>query len=269
MRGAILALAMTALPGAGWACIVPVHTQGEMPETIVEHGGTGIYRAWFDGPTTRYAHGVLGDAIEATELWAEAPTAANSCSVLNVRLDEAHVFEDVAPRLLDLDGDGAAELIVVRSHRDLGAQLAIYGDAGDGAGLALIAATPYIGRSNRWLAPIGAADLDGDGMIEIAYIDRPHLARTLRVWRYVPGGLAGQGHLAEVASAGGLTNHRIGDPTIPGGIRDCGQGPEMVTADAGWSRVIATRLLPDGGLAALDIGPWTAGALNAALACPD
>jgi hypothetical protein len=47
----------------------------------------------------------------------------------------------------------------------------------------LLAATPHIGSANRWLAPIGAADLDGDGRVEIAYVDRPHLARTLRIWR--------------------------------------------------------------------------------------
>ena len=43
-----------------------------------------------------------------------------------------------------------------------GARLAIYDETG------LVSATPYIGRSNRWLAPLGAGDLDGDGNIELA-----------------------------------------------------------------------------------------------------
>jgi hypothetical protein len=47
-------------------------------------------------------------------------------------LPETEVFEDLAPRLADLDGDGKAEIIVVQSHRDLGARLAVYGLTPDG-----------------------------------------------------------------------------------------------------------------------------------------
>ena len=70
--------------------------------------------------------------------------------------------------------------------------------------------------------------------MEIAYVDRPHLAKVLRIWRHEGGGLR---HVTDVP---GLTNHRIGWDRIPGGIRDCGRGPEMITADGGWRRVIAT-----------------------------
>jgi hypothetical protein len=257
-RGAGLLLGLW-LAGAGGAlACTPPHQTTAMPETVSAVSAAGV-RAWYDGPTTRYPHGVLGDTVEGTEL--HVMTSASPCSIMSVTLPETLVFEDTMPRLADLDGDGQPEIIVVQSHRDLGAQLAVYAPAADGASLDLIAATPFIGRRNRWLAPIGAGDLDGDGRVEIAYIDRPHLARTLRVWRYEGG------QLTEIASADGLTNHRIGDPTIPGGLRDCGDGPEMITADAGWSRVIATRLGPDGRLTSRDLGPWWPGALNAALSC--
>lgn len=266
LRGALLGLGLALAPAVSLACTVAPHTMTEMPESVVEHDGTGIYRAWFDGPTTRYAHGVLGDEIEASELWVSSPTAANSCGVLTVRLDDAHVFEDLAPRLRDLDGDGAAEVIVVRSHRDQGAQLAIYGDAGDGESLALIAATPYIGRRNRWLAPIGVADLNGDGLQDIAYIDRPHLARTLRIWTYRPDGQGG-GDLTEIAAASGVTNHRIGEDFITGGIRHCGDGPEIVTANADWTQVIVTVLAADGGLTARAVAPFSGDAIRNELGC--
>ncbi len=133
-----------------------------------------ITSATYTEPTTRYAHGVLGDAIEygAIEL------VLDTGSKLILRLPEERVFEDLEPRVQDLDGDGSAELIVIESHRDLGARLAVYDAQG------FVAATPYIGRSNRWLAPLGAADLDEDGAMELAYIDRPHLAKTLRIWRF-------------------------------------------------------------------------------------
>jgi VCBS repeat protein len=266
----IMAMAVAALfAGRAQACIAPPHLLTAMPETAVveEFDGTraGIWGAWFDGPTERYGHGVLGDGIEATILSAYSAFSANLCQTVSVVLDRDHVFEDVAPRLADLDGDGVNEIIVVRSHRRLGAQLAIYGDARDGSSLRLIATTPYIGQANRWLAPIGAADLDGDGRVEIAYIDRPHLARILRIWRFVPDGQGG-GELEELASMGGLTNHRIGEDFISGGIRDCGQGPEMITATTDWSRLIASRF--DGQqITTRDLGPYSAAALQAAQAC--
>lgn len=117
-------------------------------------------------PTTRYAHGVLGDAIEYGAL--KIVTASMSKTF---RLPETRVFEDLAPRLVDVDLDGDNEVVVIESSLTQGARLSIYDEDG------FVAATPYIGRSNRWLAPLGAADLDGDGAIELAYIDRPHLAK--------------------------------------------------------------------------------------------
>lgn len=238
-----------------------------MPESLSNqwpgHGGS---LAWYDGPTTRYAHGVLGDTIEATRLHAYSEAAQTPCGDHSFTLPAELVFEDTAPRLADVDGDGMPEIIVVQSHRRLGAQLAIYRVANDGIGIDQIAATPFIGRSNRWLAPIGIADLDGNGMMEIAYIDRPHLARTLRVWRYVPGGLSGHDQFIEIATLEGLTNHRIGEDFITGGIRECGDSVEIITANADWTRVIATRL-SNGILVARDIGPFSASAIDAALTC--
>ena len=83
----------------------------------------------------------------------------------------------------------------------------------EGGDLRLVAATPNIGQRNRWLAPVAAADLDGDGATEIAYVDRPHLARRLRIWRFEGGSLT------EIAALPGLTNHRIGEAFITGGLR--------------------------------------------------
>ncbi len=220
----------------------------------------GPVSAWYEDPTTRYPHGVLGDTVEAGTLAVQLP-ASPDCVTVRLSLPQDEVFEDLAPRLADLDGDGNAEIIVVQSHRARGARLAVYGIEGET--LRLRAATPHIGRPNRWLAPVGAADLDGDGATEIAYVDRPHLARILRVWRYRDGALT------EIAAASGLTNHRIGEAFISGGIRDCGAGPEIVTANADWSRVMATRLAPDATLRARGLGPNTGPALDAALACRD
>lgn len=202
--------------------------------------GAEIISARYIDPTTRYAHGVLGDAIEYGTLELELRNGETR----RLRLPETRVFEDLAPRLVDIDFDGTSEVVVVESHQARGARLAVY-DAGG-----LIAATPYIGQSFRWLAPVGVGDLDGDGLVEIAYIDRPHLARVLRVWRFDAG------MLVPIAKIDGLTNHRIGDDFITGGLRECGQGPELVTVDAGWQRWIGTRL-HDGQLISRDLGGYS------------
>lgn len=209
-----------------------------------------ISSAEFTDPTTRYDHGILGDAVE----WGALRFTAGS-TTYQITLPDPHVFEDIAPRLWDVTGDGAPEIVVIETDIARGAALAIYGVDGK------IAQTPYIGRTHRWLAPIGAADLDGDGAVEIAYIDRPHLAKTLRIWRFADGALT---HVLDLQ---GLTNHRIGEDNIAGGIRDCGQGPEMITANADWTRVIAT-VFTDGLSQSRDIGPHVdRGSFAAAMRC--
>ncbi len=213
-----------------------------------------IRSAEYQASTGRYPHGVLGDALEWGQLRVECGGVAQ-----RAELPEELVFEDVAPRLADLDGDGAAEVIVVESHRDRGARLAVWGLAS--GRLERLAQTPFIGTRFRWLAPVGAADLDGDGAMEIAYVDRPHLARVLRVWHYE------NGRLREVASAPGFTNHRIGETEISGGMRDCDGRPEMIVASADWSRVLAVALSGQQ-LVARDIGPHEGpGSFRDALSC--
>ena len=181
----------------------------------------------------------------------------SNAKTVTITLPQSDVFEDTAPRLLDLDGDGSPEVVVVQSNARLGAKLAIYDETG------LVAATPNIGRSNRWLAPLGAADLDGDGLIELAYIDRPHLAKTLMIWRFEGG------ELRFVSELAGYTNHRIGERDIAGGIRACNGVPEMIVARADWSEIAAITF--DGkGFVAKKIGQGTSRPVFAtAMTCDD
>ncbi|MFN0114914.1 MAG: FG-GAP repeat domain-containing protein [Paracoccaceae bacterium] len=198
-----------------------------------------IASARFAEPTDRYDHAILGDAIE----WGALLLRLRDGRRITFRLPDAMVFEDLSPRLADLDGDGAPEVIVVETFLDRGARLAVWDETGR------IAATDALGETHRWLAPAGAGDLDGDGRAEVAYVETPHRTGTLRIVRLVGG------RLAEVASASGLSNHRIGDDYIQGGIAICPDGPVIVTADTGWSRVVATRL-EGGRLRPGDRGPY-------------
>jgi VCBS repeat protein len=207
VRGALLAACL-------WLTVATADAQAQI-----------IASARYTDPTERYAHGILGDAIE----WGALELTLSNGSIRAFHLPEDHVFEDVAPRLADVDADGQAEVIVIETDVTAGAALALYDATGK------ITETPHIGTRNRWLAPLGASDLDGDGVIELAYIDRPHLARILRIWRFE------QSKLTPVASLQGLTNHRIGEPDIAGGIRTCNGTPEIIVATASWSDIVAVK----------------------------
>lgn len=196
-------------------------------------------------PSSEYDHGAVPGGEYAG---LEVTTARGQ---YRVRLD-GQVFEDTAPRLADLDGDGAAEVVTVMSIFDQGAQIMVW-TVHDGA-LAPLVWNPPIGTRHRWLAITGIADLDGDGRMEIAYVDRPHLARVLRVVSVWRDGATWR--IAPVASAEGHTNHRYGAPLIEGGVFDCGQGPEVVTADRDWTQALASRLV-GGRLQTRDLGPYT------------
>lgn len=240
-----LALALVLVAGAAHA------------ERVLPSRGE-VIRAELVQPTDRYDHGVLGDALE----WGGLQMTVNTCigcaglhlADVMVTLPPTRVFEDVAARVYDLDGDGRSEVIVVETDLALGASLAIYGPQGR------IAATPFIGQPQRWLAPAGVGDFDGDGRVEVAYVDRPHLLRDLVFLRLEKGALV------EVARLPGLTNHRIGDRAISSGSRNCGQGDEVVLALADWTGLVAVRL--QGGAAQITpLGDYSAERLTAALAC--
>ncbi|WP_085863204.1 FG-GAP repeat domain-containing protein [Pseudooctadecabacter jejudonensis] len=218
---------------------------GASAETIVE--------ARFEGPTTRYGHGILGDAVEFTQLVIMTDDAGVARQY-RVSLPDDHVFEDLEPRLWDITGDGAPEVVVIETDMGLGGSLAVYDQTGKRA------ETPHIGRTNRWLAPVAAADLDGDGRVEVAFVDRPHLAKVLRVFEWDGSALQLEAEL------GGLTNHRIGEDFITGGLRTCDGVRALVTADADWSDVMVS-VLADGALVTRSVAPFSHEAVARAMTC--
>ncbi|MCI4665990.1 MAG: hypothetical protein MRY74_14845 [Neomegalonema sp.] len=157
-----------------------------------------IRAAWYAEPTRRYRHGVIGDDIEAGALMVRTATGAE----LRVSLPQSEVFEDVTPRLADLDGDGQVEVITIRSSSRRGAAVTIYG-LRRGA-LLQKATTPFIGRSYRWLNIAAIADFVGRGGKQIAYVQTPHIGGTLKLWSYT-GGV-----LSQLDTLAGFSNHAIG-----------------------------------------------------------
>ncbi len=197
--------------------------------------------ARFTDPTNEYGHNVLGDTPEWKSLVVELPTARigggkGKPFTRSVTLAEGRVFEDIRPRCADVDGRPGREIIVVESSMTGGAQLAVYGRVTGADGLPTlgkIAATPHIGRRNRWLAPAGVADFDRDGRNEVAYVEKPHLTGVLRFWRLEDG------ELVEVASRDGFSNHKIGQNFITGAVRDCADSALLILPNLDWSALFA------------------------------
>ena len=171
---------------------------GGVPDSLVETHTGEIASAWYGGPTARYGHGILGDAIEASAL----NIAKRGGAVLSLALPETEVFEDRYPRLADLDGDGQTEIVTIRSSVTRGASVTVYGIRENR--LVLRATTGFIGLANRWLNIAGIADFRGTGRKQIAFVRTPHIGGTLFFYEF-----DGE-RLKLVGSMHGFSNHVIG-----------------------------------------------------------
>lgn len=168
-----------------------------LPDGCVVRGNGDVASAWYTEPTTRYAHGILGDAIEAGALTVQGANGVQSM----LTLPDDLVFEDRTPHLADLDGDGRTEIITIRSSTRLGGSVAVYGLRGET--IVELGATPFIGRSNRWLNIAGIADFTGQGGLQVAFVETPHIGGTLKLAAF-----DGQS-MRVIAQRGGFSNHAI------------------------------------------------------------
>ena len=177
-----------------------------IPDARVTVGRRNIREAWLTRPTRRYDHAVLGDDIEAGGL----AVSNDQGRRIELILPETEVFEDRMARLVDLDGDGKDEVIVVHTYADRGAALAVYALSGRGKDerLVRLAESEPIGKARRWLNPAAAADFDGDGKKEIAWVETPHIGGTLKIARLEGSGL--KRSLTVLASKKGYSNHAAG-----------------------------------------------------------
>lgn len=160
--------------------------------------------------TRDYPHDALGSANHArvlaiTERRPSPPTTEAkpvAAETTRIPAGEGAVFEDREPRLVDLDGDGVPEILVVRSYRDRGSALAIVARR-DGR-WRVVAETPPDGEPFRWLNPIvlGPGPKGPSGLF--ALVRRPHLDGTLQLWRLA------KDTLTLVAERAGYANHVFG-----------------------------------------------------------
>lgn len=175
--------------------------------TVADLDGDGVPEAAvLSDATGGYAHGALGDALEA-----------GSLTVLRVRpyglevrarfpLPVPAVFEDLVPVLAPIGGSATPAILLARSVTGQGAAPVALGLRG--SALVLLAAGPSLGRGNLWTHLIGAADLSGDGVTEVVAVATPHLDGVLTAYRRVGGALVA------VGSAAGYASHAIGSRNL-------------------------------------------------------
>ena len=175
---------------------------GALPDLRVTKGLKNIKEAWLADPTTRYKHFVLGAPYEA----ASVVVRTVDSRTIKLTLPETSVFEDRQPRLADLDGDGSDEIVLVRSRVGKGSALVAVGVVEDR--LKVLAETPPTGRQNTWINPAGIADFDGDGTLDIAYVQMPHVLGRLRIWTMR------EGRLVEIGTLSDTSNHVAGSRDI-------------------------------------------------------
>ena len=175
---------------------------GALPDGRIVSGTRDIARVWLANPTGRYDHGILGDEIEAGSVVIEMRDGKRHV----VQLKDDAVFEDLEPRLADLDGDGRDEIIVVKSYLKRGSSLAVI--SGRRGKYEVIAETPPLGSAHRWLDPAGIGDFTGDGKKGIALVRQPHVVGELQLW------LWRDGTLGKAAALPDITNHIAGTRAI-------------------------------------------------------
>ena len=178
-----------------------VENYDQLPEEEIISSLDNRVFAQYAKPTEKYRHGILGDRIEAEQL-----VVVVDGIFYELTLPNEFVFEDISPRLYDVDGDDELEFITIRSSVSQGAGIAIYKII-DGQ-LDEYAFVPEIGTANRWLNIVAINDLDNDGTEELVWIQTPHIGGILKVARIK------EGALTVIDETSQYSNHAIGERNL-------------------------------------------------------
>jgi FG-GAP-like repeat len=189
------------------AASIPAAAKQRLPGSLAAQGMRDIAWVWLASPTARYPHTSMGSTVHAGSVHA----LSRDGQVYSLVLPKQRVFEDTQPRLIDMDGDGLDEIVLIEADIERGAALVSYGLRGDASGkmqLIELARSSFLGLPFRWLSPVGFADFDGDGKLDIASVTTPHIGGVLTLYRYAPP------RIEAFAKAMDVSNHQMGDPNL-------------------------------------------------------
>lgn len=237
--GGAHAMGLTVTPQAQ-ACAAPVpaaHPHEPLPEAAAQRipdsqataGQQDVAWAWLGTPTLRYPHRALGAATHAASVHALVKARTGDWQLVEHRLPLHRVYEDRVPRIVDIDRDGSEEIVLIEADAIRGASLVVLGiDHGAGAPrLVERARSAFAGSPFRWLNPVGVADFDADGQLDLALVYTPHIGGELQLLHWRPPALV------PFASALDVSNHRMGalEQALAVIVQAPGQRPTIIVPD--------------------------------------
>ncbi len=207
------------------------HMASRLANSLIAKGKNDIAEAWLASPTMRYPHTALGSTTHAGSAHVQLKTG----KIVNYELPLNRVFEDLTPRLIDLDQDGRDELVLIESEMLRGSAVVVLG-LREGK-LVELARSLHTGSTFRWLNIVGAADFDNDGKIDLAAVTTPHIGGTLTLYHYRPP------HLLPFAKAMDVSNHKMGatEQQLAVIVQQTGMRPTVIIPDMSLQALHALR----------------------------
>jgi hypothetical protein len=173
-----------------------------LPDGRIVAVGDGNYALYADA-TDRYTHGALGDTTEGSTLVVVDPDAASV--VATARVGPPETFEGLGPLVADLDGDGDPEIVTTVADSTEGARIAVFDARGE-----RVATGPV--HEPGWRHQLTVAPLGPEGRAELAVVRKPHVDRTLELYRLEGGSLSVTGTLP------GVSTHAYGSRVTDGAL---------------------------------------------------
>lgn len=161
--------------------------------------------AVYAGPTDSYAHGVLGDQLEASRI--DVVDSASLEVVRSIDAPPGEVFEGLSPFWADVDGDGVDELVATSSGPDVGARIVVYSETGT-----VVASSEPVGRGFRWRHQLAAGPFGPNGEVEIVNVVTPHIGGRLEFLRLVGA------QMESTVAAGEYSTHVLGSRNLDQGL---------------------------------------------------